>query len=814
MYKRPFIAMPFGFTLTLLFTITWASLEGLLFSDAANLTSLKSGERLLLNQSIGSPDGIFEFGFFTINDRVYLGVTYANLKPLTAVWVANRNEFVSEAAVCSFTAEGSVNLTDNGKIVWSIGGTGNNASTLLLQNTSNLVLMRSDDSIVWQSFSNPGNTWLPGMSLGPGEKLQSWLTSTDPREGLYYLIMGNNSNFISVYNGTIQYWDSGPWNGNIFSYVPEMTNAFIYTFTFNKTNGFTYYVKANQAAAFNISKFVMNSNGLIMESSYDPSQQNWNDFWLRPNNPCQVTRLCGQYSLCNQASQPTCLCPEQGFRPVNQLEWDQQAYFHGCERKTPISCNKTVESSDGFLQMNQTSFTWTFTSSLTSTDLQTCKELCLVNCSCNGFYFSNDVEGNCSLFSDPLYDGTVSSSSARGIFYLRVASIDLVSAANKNSKSKKGIVVGVAVTIACIIAVIIAAFAAWRVWRRKRLAIVKTPEAGLRAFTYSELQIATKNFKEKLGSGGFGTVYRGFIALDSESAGNSASLAVAVKKLHRLDEGDKQFRAEVRTIGTIQHVNLVRLLGFCSEGKHRLLVYEIAENGSLDRVLFREENDGSACLPWDVRFNVALGAARGIAYLHESCHQCIIHCDIKPENLLLDTWFNVKVADFGLAKLIGREFSHVLTTLRGTRGYLAPEWIAGMPITSKSDVYSFGMTILELISGHRNMINLDENSRAMRDADFFPVSVAQAIHRPEADLLSLLDPKLEGNANMEELQRLAYCAIWCIQDHEDSRPTMGKVVQMLEGSLPHTIPPIPASLECLVVSESSEINSSSYFSQE
>ena len=163
--------------------------------------------------------------------------------------------------------------------------------------------------------------------------------------------------------------------------------------------------------------------------------------------------------------------------------------------------------------------------------------------------------------------------------------------------------------------------------------------------------------------------------------------------------GEKQFRAEVSPIGTIQHVNLIRLLGFCSEKSTRILVYEYMPNGSLERNIFAST---PVELRWNVRFQIALGIAKGLSYLHEECRSCIIHCDIKPDNVLLDASFMPKIADFGLAKLVGRDFSRVLTTMRGTVGYLAPEWISGTAITSKADVFSYGMMLFEIISGKRN----------------------------------------------------------------------------------------------------------------
>uniref|UniRef100_A0A5B7A678 Protein kinase domain-containing protein n=1 Tax=Davidia involucrata TaxID=16924 RepID=A0A5B7A678_DAVIN len=251
---------------------------------------------------------------------------------------------------------------------------------------------------------------------------------------------------------------------------------------------------------------------------------------------------------------------------------------------------------------------------------------------------------------------------------------------------------------------------------------------------------------------------------------------------------------EVSTIGTIQHVNLVRLRGFCSEGNKKLLVYDYMPNGSLESHLFRGKD--SKVLDWKTRYQIALGTARGLAYLHEKCRDCIIHCDIKPENILLDAELCPKVADFGLSKLLGREFSRVLTTMRGTRGYLAPEWISGVAITAKADVYSYGMMLFEFLSGRRNSEPSEDGK-----IKFFPTWAASVTigGGGGGDILSLLlDHSLEGNADAEEVTRICRVACWCIQDDENHRPSMGQVVQILEGVLDVNLPPIPRSLQLFV----------------
>ncbi|KAJ6745056.1 hypothetical protein OIU79_031242 [Salix purpurea] len=249
----------------------------------------------------------------------------------------------------------------------------------------------------------------------------------------------------------------------------------------------------------------------------------------------------------------------------------------------------------------------------------------------------------------------------------------------------------------------------------------KAVEGSLMAFGYRDLQGATKNFSEKLGGGGFGSVFKGVLPDSS---------VIAVKKLDSISQGEKQFRSEVSTIGTIQHVNLVRLRGFCSEGNKKLLVYDYMPNGSLDSLLFSEKN--SKVLDWKTR---------------------------------------------------------VLTTMRGTRGYLAPEWISGVAITAKADVYSYGMMIFEVVSGRRNSEQSEDGK-----VKFFPSYVASQINQEDGDFLSLLDHRLEGVADLEELTRICKVACWCIQDEETQRPSMGQIVQILEGVVNVNQPPIPRSL--------------------
>ncbi|XP_057860675.2 rust resistance kinase Lr10-like [Cryptomeria japonica] len=301
-------------------------------------------------------------------------------------------------------------------------------------------------------------------------------------------------------------------------------------------------------------------------------------------------------------------------------------------------------------------------------------------------------------------------------------------------------------------------------------------------YSYSQLMKITNNFAHKVGEGGFGVVYKGNLP--------SGDL-VAVKMLDQSRSCENQFMNEVATIGRIHHVHLVRLIGYCYEEYRNALVYEYMANGSLEKFLFagREKEQ---ILNWAQLYSIALGAARGIAYLHQDCDNRIIHFDIKPHNILLDEEFTPKVADFGLAKLCGKKEDHIsMTAARGTPGYAAPEvWNRNMgAVTDKSDVYSFGMVLLEIVGGRKNI-----------DVQ---VSRSSQLYFPEWAFKSMENGQLErglrgsGQAEIEceekeKAIRLAKIGLWCIQYNSRDRPSMSRVVQMLEGNGDDvTNPPLP-----------------------
>ncbi|XP_052181659.1 rust resistance kinase Lr10-like isoform X1 [Diospyros lotus] len=295
-------------------------------------------------------------------------------------------------------------------------------------------------------------------------------------------------------------------------------------------------------------------------------------------------------------------------------------------------------------------------------------------------------------------------------------------------------------------------------------------------FTAQELCTFTSNYSTRLGSGGFGIVYKGQFP---------NGVKIAVKVLNRNSDGraEEQSMAEVTTIGRTYHRNLVRLYGFCFDQFMSALVYEYMENGSLDKYLF---SDMQAIEEWEKLREIAIGTAKGIAYLHEECHQRIIHYDIKPGNVLLDEKFTPKVADFGLAKLCNRDSTHVsLSGYRGTPGYSAPEFqLRNFPITHKCDVHSFGMLLFEIIGRRRNA-----RIRSTDSLDWFPKQVWEEYEKGE--LAAMLSGCWNEEKDREQVEKAAMVALWCVQDSPEDRPPMSAVVKMLEGGVEVMPPPKP-----------------------
>ncbi|KAG4985184.1 hypothetical protein AAZX31_12G041700 [Glycine max] len=293
------------------------------------------------------------------------------------------------------------------------------------------------------------------------------------------------------------------------------------------------------------------------------------------------------------------------------------------------------------------------------------------------------------------------------------------------------------------------------------------PDIGWgRWYTIWEVELATRGFAEGnvIGEGGYAVVYRGVL--------HDASFVAVKNLLNNKGQAEKEFKVEVEAIGKVRHKNLVRLVGYCAEGARRMLVYEYVDNGNLEQWLHGDVGPVSP-LTWDIRMRIAIGTAKGLAYLHEGLEPKVVHRDIKSSNILLDKNWNAKVSDFGLAKLLGSEKSHVTTRVMGTFGYVAPEYASSGMLNERSDVYSFGVLLMEIITG-RSPIDYSRPPGEMNLVDWFKAMVAS--RRSE----ELVDPLIEIPPPPRSLKRVLLICLRCIDMDVVKRPKMGQIIHMLE----------------------------------
>ncbi|KAM0964454.1 hypothetical protein EV2_021152 [Malus domestica] len=292
----------------------------------------------------------------------------------------------------------------------------------------------------------------------------------------------------------------------------------------------------------------------------------------------------------------------------------------------------------------------------------------------------------------------------------------------------------------------------------------KIAQQEQKVFPFETLVAATRNFHSthKLGQGGFGPVYKGRLEDGRE---------IAVKKLSgSSNQGKREFLNEAKLLARVQHRNVVNLLGYCAHGVEKLLVYEYVSNESLDKLLFN--SNGRKELDWKRRFDIICGIARGLLYLHEDSHNCIIHRDIKASNILLDDKWIPKIADFGMARLFPEDETHVNTRVAGTNGYMAPEYVMHGHLSAKADVFSFGVVVLELISGQRNS-SFNGNVDAQNLLDW-----AYKLYKKERSM-EFMDPTLASSAVPEQVAMCIQMGLLCIQGDPTIRPTMHRVVVIL-----------------------------------
>ncbi|XP_024156759.1 G-type lectin S-receptor-like serine/threonine-protein kinase At4g27290 isoform X2 [Rosa chinensis] len=709
------------------------------FSIAAD--TISPSQSITGSNTLVSSNQRFVLGLFSPpNSRAwYLGLWYKKF-PEVVVWIANReNPLPGSNGALTLSEKGTLILSDQmNKTIWFSNSSRvaeNPIAQLLV--TGNLVVRdqasptaaAESESYVFQSFDFPSNTLLPDMKVGwdfrTGQNhfLTSWKNASDPSPGEYtYRIENLELPQLVVAQGSKKVFRTGPWNGLRFTGTPvsvvTAASFLVPIFVYNTKELYYSYEVADDSI---LTRVTLTESGLAQRLVMNEGSSEWAVMYTLQNNQCDDYGQCGPNGICKIYKSPICECL-QGFVPKSPKEWEFLNWTTGCTRRTALHC----ERGEGFVKVNNVKLPDLLDFLVNKTMLrgEECEAECLRNCSCMAYANSNITSGGkgCLMWFGKLIDMREIVEDSDQI-YIRMPASELGSRTSEDLE--------------------------------------------LPLFDYGRIATATNEFSgtNKLGEGGFGPVYKAKLSQEE---------FVAVKRLSKdSGQGLEEFKNEVTMMANLQHWNLVKLLGCCIEGEERMLIYEYMPNKSLDCFIFDENN--KLLLKWQKRFDIIVGIARGLLYLHQDSRLRIIHRDLKSSNILLDDELNPKISDFGIARIFGRNQNEAKTKrVIGTYGYMSPEYAIDGKFSVKSDVFSFGVLLLEIVSGRKN--------RGFHHPDHHHNLLGHAwLLWKQNKGLELMDVCLEDSYVEFELLRCIQVGLLCVQKLPEDRPVMSSVVLMLSN---------------------------------
>lgn len=747
------------------------------------------GQHLRVGEKIESANKEFRLEFFSLdgNEAHYIGIFYNLPSNVTLfsddyrpVWVANRDNPIPYASGNYLT------LDDDGKlkifygrgsfVMFSNNVTTRNASVTLFDN-GNFVLVElntngSVNKTLWKSFDYPTDTLLPGMKLGRNVKtgqvwsLTSWISKDIPASGSFRIGVDKNDTdqLIMSWNGSV-FWTSGRWENGTFGNVSRVSHYDYVGFSFVSTED-EKYLTYSVAGDRTLSRYVMDTFGFIKERG-----------------------AAGPFGVCFYKPGLGCVTEESIECSIRNDSWF---------RRRPNSV-----SGDRFRFENK------------NMSLFDCKRLCENNCSCSAFTSITASGTDCEIWSNV---SILSSLNGSDVFILDderdsvpsrnrsttnapstislppvlapAPSPDSTSGSSKGISRKWWIWLIAATGLTLFVGLSSLCYFLHGKGKAKATALLllnqtanlskkrkidKKMSHEVQLYSLESLAMATDNFSpgKKLGEGGFGPVYKGELPDGQE---------VAIKRLSTSSgQGLLEFKNEILLIAKLQHTNLVRLLGYCTQREERILVYEYMHNKSLDFFLF--DSNKKELLNWDTRFRIIEGIAQGLLYLHKYSRLKVIHRDLKSSNILLDADMNPKISDFGLARIFGTQESEANTKrIVGTHGYMSPEYALRGIVSTKTDVFSFGVLLLEIVSGKKN------NSCYDSEHPLNLIGLAWELWREER-ALELVDTTLIESCSRNEVMRCIHVGLLCVQDYAKDRPSMSNVVSMLMNDTKQPPPP-------------------------
>ncbi|KAH6834177.1 hypothetical protein C2S53_019935 [Perilla frutescens var. hirtella] len=769
----------------------------------------------LRGESLVSAGSIFELGVFSpeVNGSIYLGIWYYKLLPRTVVWVAGRAKPLPDSCGRIQIAE-DVNLEvecSNGKVfsISILERSGSSNRTLQLSDSGNLVLVdgKSGDT-VWQSFDEPTDTFLPGMIMNDALELVSWISPSEPGVGNYTFRQDQGVYIIQKRSSV--YWKSDEPGLFVKQNLLHPSVYQMLTGSDGLMNQKTSQQPVNRTAipynkrgafSYNNSRLMMNSSGEIQFYRL-ADDGTWGLLWSAPKGPCSLYNQCGKFGICDGKDEAMCRCP-QGYKASQLEDWNAGKYSGGCE-----AVSKTCSQNETFWNMLLMSVGGGQVTPYDQAEVEEeCKKECLNDCNCVAYSFRNITvresqksDPNCFTWTSDLVfhgDGT-----GGGLnLSLRVHPSPPVSVKEnpKQDSPKNGSQRIYVIAITGLVAgIILLSCAGCILYRRRRMSqrpgYHRRTEATPEFFSNkSERQVNNlMHENEKRIDVPFYNLGSILSATDSFSDANKlgqdkllqgrfpGGREIAVKRLSSCSgQGIEEFLNEVVLIAKLQHRNLVRLLGYCIKGSEKILLYEYMPNRSLDAFIFDQHK--CLLLDWKKRFDIILGIARGLLYLHQDSRLRIIHRDLKTSNILLDEDMNPKISDFGLARIVEGKGTEASTNkVVGTYGYMSPEYALDGKFSTKSDVFSFGVVVLEIISGRKNT------------GFYNPQEVLNLLGYAwrlwcDNKALDMVDPSLLESSEKSEVIKCINIGLLCVQEDPNDRPSMATVVIML-GSETNPLP--------------------------
>ncbi|XP_037415830.1 G-type lectin S-receptor-like serine/threonine-protein kinase B120 isoform X2 [Triticum dicoccoides] len=733
--------LPFLHLVIIMLLIPWPFSSVL---PCAPVGVLVPGMRLAPGKTLTSDQGSFALDFFTPSNstkNTYVGIWFNDIRLRTVVWVANRDNPITDASSAVLTMTGNSSLvlseTNGHHILWMARTiTGGNSSAKLLNN-GNLVVQSSDGAMLWQSFKNPSDTVLPGMPMRtthkthPPWRIISWKGPEDPSKGRFSggNDLGTPLQFF-VWNGSVPYFRAAVWNGYVSSNVGlQAVSPLMYLTIYMGTDGETYSTFGLSDGSSRII-YKVDYSGKTTLWRWNTSLTDWTHIAPWPAYRCNLYGYCGAYGYCDNTQEiPTCKRLD-GFDPSNKTEWVRGNFSHGCQRKEELQCG----GEDSFLTLPAMKAPEKFVH-LWNKSYDDCKVECSKNCSCVAYAYANlstsNIDGDatrCLLWTGELIDVEKGGAVGNENLYLRLAAF--------SRKGRKGIVIKVIPAILASLLLIL--LLACLVWLRKFKG--KHDKNGRpKRMLMGDLRI----------SDGLG------------------------EETHELP-----FISFEEIVAATNNFSMSNLLGECGFGKvykgdEKLLIYEYLPNRSLDTFLFNSEK--KSMLHWPTRFNIIKGVARGLLYIHQDSRLMIILRDLKRSNILLDGDMNPKISDFGMARIFGGDEQQANTNrVVRTYGYMSPEYAMEGLFSVKSDVYSFGVLLLETVSGLR--ISSTQNIKEFPNLIIYAWSLWR-----EGLAMDLVDPCVSESCSSEEALCCIHVGLLCVQDDPDARPLMSTVVSTLES---------------------------------